>query len=90
MKNEKEIEQEILVVEVPIDGELLTVIAQKISNRERARAVQNEFGLNSNWDEFFPTAQQAIDAGIYAIENEGAQEFTSIEGFERLSRRYIL
>ena len=74
----------VLFREVFKDGATLLVVARKIEKEQWALSVQNEFGTTSNWLDFFAGAQQAIDAGIAAIEKEGIEPFTSIEGFEYL------
>jgi hypothetical protein len=67
------------------DDATLKIISTKISEGEWQLAVLNEKGMSSNWLESFSTAQQAIDAGIEAIEKEGVKEFVDDEGFEYLN-----
>lgn len=71
--------------EISKDGATLIVTAKKISDGEWELAILNEKGVSSNWLELFSTAEQAIDAGIAAIEKEGIKEFVDVEGFEYLN-----
>jgi len=71
--------------EISKDGATLKVIATKISEGEWELAILNQKGISSNWLELFSTAQQAIDAGIEAIQKEGVKEFIDVEGFEYLN-----
>jgi hypothetical protein len=73
-----------LCVQIAKDGEKLTIIAKEIEKNQWELSVKNVYGINSVWLEYFFTAQEAIDAGIRAIRNEGAEAFTSTEGFEYL------
>ena len=73
-----------LVVEVNKNGVKLTVLAMKMEEEKWQLSVLNEFGIFTNWTEYFPTAQLAIETGINAIENEGTGSFVEVEGFEYL------
>lgn len=68
--------------EIEIDGVRLEVVTWKVGNDEWA--VVNEYGIMSNWTDLFKTAQEAIDAGIKAIQSEGVKPFIDVEGFEYL------
>jgi hypothetical protein len=76
--------EEVLFREVLTGGTNLTVIATRIAKEQWQLSVQNEYGINSNWLEFFPSAELAIDAGLNAIEKEGIEPFIDTEGFEYL------
>jgi len=78
------IEKKVFQLMVQVDGFELKVIAQQLRDQEWQLAVQNELGVNSVWLETFSDVDQAIDAGIMAIENEGAYAFCGVEGFEYL------
>lgn len=67
---------------VEVDGVRLEVVASKITDGEWALRVVNERGISSNWDEFFASAHEALNAGKEAIESEGVGPFVDIEGFE--------
>ena len=43
--------------------------------------MQNEYGISSNWLEFFPSSQVAIETGVQAIEEEGVEPFMGTEEF---------
>ena len=73
-----------LCARISNDGEDLTIIAKVIDEDQWELSVKNEYGISSVWLEYFSTAQQAIDAGIRAIRDEGAGAFASTEGFEYL------
>ncbi len=73
-----------LIKEVSKDGIKLLVIASRSEADDWKLSVQNEYGISSNWLEFFPSAQLAIDAGVQAIEEEGIEPFMDTEGFEYL------
>jgi len=85
MDNINGFSEDALCREISKDGATLKVIATKISEAEWELAILNEKGVSSNWLESFSTAQQAIDAGIEAIEKEGVKEFVDVEGFEYLN-----
>lgn len=70
--------------EVLKDGAKLIVIARKVEKDKWQLLVQNEYGISSNWLDFFPSAQLAIDAGVNAIEEEGIEPFIDTEGYEYL------
>ncbi|MEX2468722.1 MAG: hypothetical protein WD396_03110 [Pseudohongiellaceae bacterium] len=65
-------------------GVRLEINAHRITEGEWALAVVNEAGVASNWLEFFATGEAALAAGLKAIEEEGVEAFTSIEGFDYL------
>ena len=76
--------EEVVFREVVTGGTKLIVIATSIAKEQWQLSVQNEYGINSNWLEFFPSAELAIEAGVKAIEEEGIEPFTDTEGFEYL------
>ena len=76
--------EEVLFREVVTGGTKLIVIATRIAKEQWQLSVQNEYGINSNWLEFFPSAELAIEAGVKAIEEEGIEPFIDTEGFEYL------
>ena len=84
MERVTEFHMDELAVEVNKNGIKLIVIAMKIEEEQWQLSVLNEYGIFTNWIEFFPTAQLAIETGINAIENEGVDSFVEIEGFEYL------
>lgn len=57
------------------DGVKLGVIASKVGEDEWELCIENDFGARSVWIESFPTARMALNAGVKAIESEGAQTF---------------
>lgn len=65
-------------------GVQLEIVAQELADGQWSLSVINERGVMSIWIEFFQNADAAITAAITAIEDEGVEEFTSIEGFEYL------
>ena len=74
----------VLFKEVITGGAKLIVIARKIEKGQGQLSIQNENGISSNWLEFFPSAQRAIDAGVNTIEKEGIKPFIDNEGYEYL------
>ena len=84
MERVAEFHMDELVVEVNKNGVKLTVLAMKMKEEQWQLSVLNEFGIFTNWTEYFPTAQLAIETGINAIENEGTGSFVEVEGFEYL------
>jgi len=76
--------EEVLFREVVSGGTKLTVIATSMAKEQWQLSVQNEYGINSNWLEVFPSAELAIEAGLNAIEKEGIEPFIDTEGFEYL------
>ena len=66
------------------DGVKLIVIASKSGTDNWQLSVQNEYGISSNWIDFFPSAVLAIEAGVQAIDEEGIEPFIDTEGFEYL------
>jgi hypothetical protein len=65
-------------------GVRLEIIATPMPKGLWSLFVRNERGVMSNWYEFFETAEAAIETARKAIEEEGVEEFVSIEGFEYL------
>ena len=47
--------------------------------------IVGEKGYFSNWTEFFPSAQEALQEGLSAIEKEGIDEFISNDEFAYLN-----
>lgn len=84
MEDTSEIVEAKLIKEVSKDGVELIVIASRLETDNWQLSVQNEYGISSNWLEFFPSAQLAIEAGVQAIEEEGIEPFMNTEGFEYL------
>ena len=84
MERVTEFHMDELAVEVNKNGIKLTVLAMKMEEEQWQLSVLNECGIFTNWTEYFPTAQMAIETGINAIENEGAESFVEVEGFEYL------
>jgi hypothetical protein len=72
----------VLFKEVIKDGANLIVIARRVEKGQWQLSVQNKNGISSNWLEFFPSAQLAIDAGVNTIEKEGIEPFIDAEGYE--------
>ena len=66
---------------VAIGGTWLEIIATQIRAKEWELSVENGRKIRTTWDEFFPSAEAALTAGLKAIESEGLAEFTDIEGF---------
>ncbi len=74
----------VIFKEVVKRGVKLIVIARKIEKAQWQLSVQNEFGISSNWIEFFPSAKSAVDMGVNTIEKEGIEPFIETEGYEYL------
>ncbi len=68
--------------EITEGGKRLVLWAMKVGQEKWQLSVENEHGIRSIWLEIFSTPQQAMEAGIEAIESEGIDPFASIEGFE--------
>lgn len=63
-------------------GVRLEIAATTLPDGLWAVSVINERGAMSTWHESFATAEIAIAVARRAIEEEGIEEFVSIEGFE--------
>ena len=83
MKDKVGFVEDVLIKEVAKDGVKLVVIASRTEANDWHLSVQNEYGINSNWLETFPSAQLAFDKGLQEIE-EGIEPFMETEGFEYL------
>ena len=70
--------------EVVTNGHRLIITATETEEAKWMLTISNEQGCCTNWLEYFTSAPMAIDAGLKAIEKEGAEEFLSNEGFEYL------
>ena len=70
--------------EVSKDGVKLIVIASRSGTDNWQLSVLNEHGISSNWNDFFPSALLAIEAGVQAIDEEGIAPFMDTDGFEYL------
>ena len=84
MEDLSDIVNAIYFKEVSRDGAKLTVIASRLEKDQWQLSVQNEYGISSNWLEFFPNSQVAIETGVQAIEEEGIEPFMCTEEFEYL------
>jgi len=73
-----------LCVQFSKGSEELTIISREIEKGQWELSMVNEHGISTVWLKYFSTAQQAIDAGIQAIGDEGVEPFSSTEGFEYL------
>lgn len=69
---------------VVVDGIQLEIIAEQEGSGPWQLAVRNPLGIFSVWNERFPSAQEAISAGLEAIEKEGIAGLMDTEGFEYL------
>lgn len=85
MEDEMQPGAEWIVREIDKEGAHLTIIATMVEENLWRLEVKNAAGISSNWLEFFPTAQAAIDAGLDALEKEGIEPFVDVEGFEYLN-----
>jgi hypothetical protein len=65
-------------------GVRLEIVAKPLPDGQWCLSVINERGIFSTWHEFFPTAEVALGVARKAIEEEGVEDFVSIEGFEYL------
>lgn len=67
------------------EGQKLDIVARQNFEGDWELGIVNELGVATNWLEFFDSAEAALAAGLAAIDEEGLQEFVSIEGFEYLN-----
>jgi subtilisin-like proprotein convertase family protein len=65
-------------------GVRLEIVAAKLQDGRWNLAVINERGVHSIWFESFATAEAAFEVARTTIEEEGIEEFVSIEGLEYL------
>jgi len=70
-------------------GVRLEIVAKPLPDGQWCLSVINERGILSIWYEFFPTAEAALGVARKAIEEEGVEDFVSIEGFEYLDEKPI-
>lgn len=63
-------------------GVRLEIVATALPDGLWTLSVINERGVRSTWHDFFATAETAIAVARKAIEEEGVEEFVSIEDFE--------
>ncbi len=84
MKTTQRIEELERCHTVTIDDVTLKVIAQLVEDNEWELCIENAHGIKSIWTEWFNSGDDAIRAGIEAIEKEGGREFASADGFEYL------
>ena len=70
---------------IDIGGKKLEIIATELGDKEWMLAIENSYGIRSIWFELYPSAHDALRAGLEAIESEGIKAFASNEGFEYLS-----
>jgi hypothetical protein len=66
-------------------GVRLEIVATPLPDGRWSLSVINERGVMSTWLESFETAEAAIAVARKTIEEEGVEEFVSIEGFEYLA-----
>ena len=67
--------------ELYIDGHKLTIKTCYEQDFGWSLSVVNEKGVSSNWQEFFPSAHDAIEAALKVINEEGIDEFMGYDGF---------
>lgn len=67
---------------VVCNGTTLTVGTRHLSGGEWELFIENSHGVRSIWTEYFHSAKSAMRGGFRAIENEGVETFSSMEGFE--------
>ncbi|MFU8821107.1 MAG: hypothetical protein ACNA8G_06075 [Gammaproteobacteria bacterium] len=65
-------------------GVRLDIVATQLRDGRWNLAVINERGVHSIWYESFASAEVAFEVALKAIEEEGIEEFVSIEGFDYL------
>jgi hypothetical protein len=70
-------------------GVRLEIVAKPLPDGQWCLSVINERGILSIWYELFPTAEAALGVARQAIEDEGVEEFVSIEGFEYLDEEPV-
>ena len=87
MKTKIQIEELERCHTIGIDDVTLKVIAQHTEDGEWELCVENSHGIKAIWTEIYGSAEDAICAGLTAIETEGHEEFSGIEGFEYLQER---
>lgn len=68
-----------------VEGHILDIITEEVSEGEWSLCVVNCHGIRSEWFEFFSSAEAALKEGQRAILEEGVDPFISIEGFEYLA-----
>ena len=85
MHSESENSSNEVVKVVEMDGHRLTIVARRSFEKEWELCILNERGVVTNWMEIFESAQLALDAGEAAIDEEGVEAFTSVEGFDYLN-----
>lgn len=66
------------------DGVTLELIARKQWEGEWELIILNEYGVSSVWHDLFASCGEALAAGENAIDEEGTEQFTDMEGFEYL------
>ena len=67
--------------ELHIQGHVLTLCAFYEEGSGWLLSIQNEKGVMTNWIEYFPTAEDAINTGLKAINEEGVDEFMACDDF---------
>lgn len=70
-----------VIKELHIQGHILTVCAFYEEEFGWFLSVQNEKGVMTNWVESFSTAEEAINTGLKAINEEGVDEFMACDDF---------
>lgn len=78
-KHDSEVSKELF-----IDGFHLTLYAVFEIDCGWFLTIQNDKGVNTNWTDCFPSAEEAIDAGLKAINEEGVGEFVACDDFAYL------
>ena len=61
--------------EIEKDGFKVTIEVYKGNEGGWILEIVDEGWNSTSWDDLFPTAEEALDAGIKAIEEEGIQAF---------------
>ena len=87
MKKKTQIEEVERCQTITVDDVTLTIITQHIGDKEWELCVENTHGIKAIWTEMYESAEEAISAGLKAIETEGHEEFSGTEGFDYLQER---
>lgn len=81
MDDGKEFYESELSKEVEIGQIKLTIIARHREKEGWELFVVNDYGVSTNWNECFQSAQEAINEALRAINEEGVEDFMGYEYF---------
>ena len=82
MDDQKDIEEDVVSKDVTENGKTVTIIARLKTDELWELSIHGKENQFTTWTDWYPTSEEAIEAGMLAILTEGLTEFYSNSDFE--------